>query len=750
MKKNLLYLLIVLFAINVNAQKSSFWKSVSLEETSKVSRNIEHKNTEGEKYYTLNTLELKQSLINVSNVHSKSAGTIVSLPNLNGELEQYEIWENSNFDPILQAQYPDIRAYSGKGITDKSASINFSLAPIGIQTAVFRTGKDTEFIESYDKEATVYAIFSSKNSHSGTTTFKCGVTDNNLNFSPIANTNRSSGGQLKTMRLAMSCNGEYAQHFGGTVSGALAGMNASLTNINAVFERDLAIHLNLIANNDILVYLNAATDPYSDGATGSDNDVWNLEIQNTLSSVLGNAAYDVGHLVCKTGGGGNAGCTGCVCNDDDVNDLTDKNKGSGFTSPESNTAAPAGSVFDFDFLAHEFGHQFGANHNFSYAFENSGAQVEPGSGCSTMGYAGVTNWDVQPHNMLQFSTKSIEQIQTSMATKSCPVNVAASNTPTVNAGVDYTIPKGTAFKLTGTASDADPNDILTYSWEQNDSGTAATTGNDSEVWDTKLVGPTFRINQISNSPVRYMPKLEYVLNGQLTLSTNWESVSNIARNLNFTFTARDNYPGAGQTNTDAMIVSIVTTAGPFVVTSQATTGINYAGSSTQTITWNVNNTNTLAGSANVDILLSTDAGLTFTTTLASGVPNNGSASVTIPNITSADCRIMIKPTANIYYAVNSTPFAISAVASNTNFTFDDFALYPNPNQGNFTIKLNSTSTNKIDIKVNDIRGRQVFSNSYNNDGFFNENIQLKNIQNGVYLININDGTNNMTRKIIIK
>lgn len=747
MKKNLLFLLIVLIFGQVSAQKSSIWKSVSSESTSSITRKIEHQNTKGEKYYTLNTLGLKQSLSNASNIHSKTDGTIISIPNLKGEIEQFEVWENSNFEPALQAQFPDIRAYSGKGITDKSANISFSLAPIGFQTTIFRTGKDTEFIEAFDKAATVYVVFSTKNSHSGTTTFTCGVKDKNLNFSPIQNVNRSSGGQLKTMRLAMSCNGEYAQYFGGTVAGALAGMNASLTSINALFERDLAIHVNSIAGNASLIYLDALTDPYSDAAIGSANDVWNLELQNMLSSTIGNAAYDVGHLVCNTGGNGNAGCIGCVCNDDDITDQTDLNKGAGFTSADN---TPEGSVFNFDFLAHEFGHQFGATHTFSYEFEGSGTNVEPGSGCATMGYAGVTNWDVQPHNIIQFSTASVLQVQANMAGKSCPVNTPASAAPTVDAGADYTIPKGTAFKLTGSGSDADPNDVLSYSWEQNDDGTAATIGANSTTTDMKVDGPTFRLYLATSTPIRYMPKLEYILYNELTTPSNWESVSNVARNLNFTLTARDNHPGVGQTETDQMVVTVVETSGPFEVTSQNTTGITWPQGSTQTITWNVNGTSSLAGSSNVDVLLSTDGGLTFSTTLASSVANNGSTTITVPNVSSSNCRLMIKPTGNIYLAVNLEEFEITAVASNTDFTFDDFALYPNPNQGNFTIKFNSTSTEKIEIKVNDIRGRQIFSNNFSNNSFFNENIQLKNIQNGIYLININDGLNNMTRKIIIK
>ena len=597
MKKNLLYLLFILFAGQLSAQKSSVWKSISTQETSKLSRKIEHKNTEGEKYYALNTSEMKQMLATTSVIRSSTTGTIVSIPNLNGQIEQFEVWENSNFDPVLQAQYPEIRAYSGKGITDKTASVSFSLAPIGFQTVVFRTGKDTEFIESYDKAATVYVVFSTKNSHSGTTTFSCGVKDNNLNFSPIQNTNRSSAGQLKTMRLAMSCNGEYAQYFGGTVAGALAGMNASLTSVNALFERDLAIHVNLIANNASLIYLNAATDPYSNAAIGSANDVWNLELQNMLSSTIGNSAYDVGHLVCNTGGNGNAGCIGCVCNDDDITDQTDINKGAGFTSADT---TPEGSVFNFDFLAHEFGHQFGATHTFSYEFEGSGTNIEPGSGCATMGYAGVTNWDVQPHNIIQFSTASVVQVEANMAGKSCPVNTLTSATPVVNAGADYTIPKGTAFKLTGSGSDADANDVLSYSWEQNNDGTAATVGTNSTTTDTKVDGPTFRLYLATTEPIRYLPKLEYVLNDELTNPLNWESVSNVSRNLNFTLTVRDNHPGSGQTNTDNMVVTVDATVGPFIVTSQNTTGIIWPQGSTQTVTWNANGSSSLAGSSNVE------------------------------------------------------------------------------------------------------------------------------------------------------
>ena len=114
------------------------------------------------------------------------------------------------------------------------------------------------------------------------------------------------------MRLALSCTGEYAAYHGGTVEGALAAMNATMARVNGVFNRDLAVQLTIIANNNLVIYTDAATDPYSDADTGVDGD-WNTELQSTLTNVIGNANYDIGHLFGATGGGGNAGCIGCVC-----------------------------------------------------------------------------------------------------------------------------------------------------------------------------------------------------------------------------------------------------------------------------------------------------------------------------------------------------------------------------------------------------------------------------------------------------
>ena len=213
-----------------------------------------------------------------------------------------------------------------------------------------------------------------------------------------------------------------------------------------VFEKDFGLHLNIIAQSTNVIFYNATTDPYSAGAVGAKG-AWNAELQNTLSSRLtgvgttlaaNNAAYDIGHLFGASGGGGNAGCIGCVC-DDDTAILTDTMKGSGFTSP--GTGLPQGDKFDIDYVAHEMGHQLGGNHTFSDGSEGTGVNVEIGSGISIMGYAGITLYDLAPNSIDKFHAKSIEQIQANLITKSCPVvtNIAANNaTPVANAGLDGT------------------------------------------------------------------------------------------------------------------------------------------------------------------------------------------------------------------------------------------------------------------------------------------------------------------------
>jgi hypothetical protein len=387
------------------------------------------------KLFDLDINPLRQELFSV--VDRTAHSTIISLPNTDGQIEQFEVFEASNFAPDLQARFPAIRAFSGKGITDKYATLKLSISPQGIQTMVFRTDKENEFIEPYSQDHLIYAVFKSHR-NPGQLPWTCSTPDQRLAVD--INTelhggivNRSTG-DLKTMRLAQSVTAEYSNYFGATsaaqVSLVLAAINATLARCNGVYEKDLAVHLNLVAASTNVIYYNPSTDPYDPASTGAGG-TWNAQLQSTLTSVIGEANYDIGHLFGASGGGGNAGCIGCIC--------VNGSKGSGFTSPAD--GIPQGDNFDIDYVVHEVGHQMGANHTFSYSNEGTGVNKEIGSGITIMGYAGITAQDVAPHSIDIYHEASIAQIQANLSTKTCPVTSAISNsTPSVASPVRLPMP----------------------------------------------------------------------------------------------------------------------------------------------------------------------------------------------------------------------------------------------------------------------------------------------------------------------
>lgn len=625
------------------------------------------------KLFDANITPLRQELFKVvGNAQSHSA--IIALPNADGAIEEFEIFEASNFEPALQARFPEIRAFSGRSTTDPSAILKLSYAPQGIQTMVMRTnGRPAEFMQPYSADHSVYAVYKSQQSANRlgwtcSTVDERVVTGLNQQVSNAGITGRS-GGDLKTLRLAQSVTAEYSNYFGATsaaqVGLVLAAVNATLTRCNGVYEKDLALHLNLVANTTSVFYYSAATDPYSAASTGAGG-AWNNELQSTLTSVIGEANYDIGHLFGASGGGGNAGCIGCVC--------TNGSKGSGYTSPAD--GVPQGDNFDIDYVVHEVGHQLGANHTFSMSNEGTGVNMEPGSGITIMGYAGITSYDLAPHSIAYYHAASIAQIQSNLATKTCPVTTTITNaTPAVTNIGNFTIPKSTPFALTGAATDANTGDVLTYSWEQYDNASSSQTNASSVASATKASGPNWISYAPTTSPTRYFPKLATILaggtvSGPLTggdASANTEALSSVARTLNFRCTVRDNAPysstapvSVGQTQFSSTTVTVSSASGPFAVTAP-NTAVSWAGNSTQTITWSVASTTAAPVScANVKISLSTDGGQTFPTVLAASTPNDGTEALVIPNTPSTTARIKIEAVGNIFFDISNANFTITA------------------------------------------------------------------------------------------
>lgn len=698
--------------------------------------------------YSFDGQIFKQQLANAPDRFSGQSGKIISIPNVEGKMEQFEVWEASNFTPELQSKFPEIKSYVGKGIDDPYAYLRFSLSPQGIQTMTLRAGQ-SEFIEPYTTDNSRYIVFNSKVHRAlGAQAFECTTEDtsalsNDLMNMVGENTGKSSAGVFKTFRLAQSCTGEYGLYFGGTVAGAMAGINATLTRVNGVFEKDFALNLILIPNNEVIIFTDPNTDPYSP-PSGMNN--WNSQLQNLLNTVIGAANYDIGHLFGRSGGGGNAGCIGCVCNN--------SNKGSGITSPGS--GGPEGDNFDIDYVAHEMGHQLGANHTFSFGYEGTGANVEPGSGSTIMGYAGITSYNVQAHSDDYFVYKSIEQVQVNLQNKPCANNttITGNTKPTVSAGPNYDIPKGTAFKLTGEATDPD-GDALLYNWEQADSGTQSTTNQNSRVKFTKTIGPNFRSNPHLTSPTRYFPKFDYVLTTPVNetesyWTARWESITTVARTFNFKFTARDNNPAGPQTATAATKIN-VRDAGPFKITFPTENANVDLSSGTMTVQWDVAGTDqSPINTTNVRILFSSDNGASFIE-LASSTPNDGSETVNFPigTVAGTNARILVEAVDNVYYAV-SRKFNLNGQMGTSDINAFSIGIYPNPNNGQFYVKSPNVATGNVKTTIYDTAGRIVYNQNQNHFGGNYEQSYNLRLPAGVYIIVIQSANDKTTEKLIIK
>ena len=647
MKINHLIFILLLFYLNgVNAQ--DFFRKLDKDKINILQNDGYYEKNLPSKY-VLMSFEIDRFKNNIG-LQSNLKKRLIKIPNATGRYSRFLLEESSNFETKLAQKFSMIKSYSAQGIDDPTSVAKISIGSDGFHAIIFSGNEETLYIDPYSKDSKTLMVYKKSHLVKDKDDFTCKVEGLSRKRIGQKNTTQiTNDGKLRIFRLALACTGEYSQfhlanqNVSATASekrkkaAVLSAMNTTITRVNGIFERDLAVKMVLVEANDKIIFLNASTDGFSNDNSDDLID----ESQTICDTTIGSDNYDIGHTF-STGGGGLAGL-GVVC--------IAGQKGRGITGSSS----PTGDSFDVDYVAHEIGHQFGANHTQNNECNrNLSTAVEPGSGSTIMGYAGICYPDIQNKSDAYFHAVSIAEMwSTIQGSAICASVVAINNSPpTADAGADFNIPKGTPFVLKGNAIDPDGVSGLTYSWEQIDNEVAP-----MPPIATNVVGPMFRSLKSKISPNRYMPALATVVAG--SASSTWEVLPAVKRDLNFSFLVRDRHEGGGSTARDNMKVSVENSE-EFTVTTASSAVIWYPGT-TQTITWNKGTTNLAPiNCQNVNIKLSIDGGITFPIILKTNTPNDGSEVVVVPDTPSTTSRIMVEAADNIFYNINTTNFTINS------------------------------------------------------------------------------------------
>lgn len=634
----------------------------------------------------LEVAALKDLLKTAPAEDGSKAGTppvLLPLPLPDGSFERFKIEESSVLAPDFAALFPDIKSYRGQGIDNPLVTMRCDISTTGFHALILSGDNPINLHPAGDIDPSMYvSYFGSDIQSSDVQCLVREIHSINPGSSQMVAPQTSVGPSMRTYRIAIAADWEYCnQYGGGTTAGTVSSINTWLNGANAIYERELDIHFNLVNDTDVIYStergFTAATDPYDN----SNVSTMLNQVRPDLRDNVGQANYDIGHVLGQIGGTGGSGIAfiGVVCSNTNFNNLGPL-KGGGATL----VGGTVGNSVALGVWVHELGHQSGANHSFNGTLgncgggnRNAGTAWESGGGQTIMSYAATCGSDnITNTPSMRFHSGSYTEITNyiSAGATCATTSATGNNSPTVNGGPDVTIPKNTPFTLTATGSDPDTADgpNLTYAWDQVDSGGTlypqnGTSASYNDAADpATTTRPIFRPFSPSSPSSRTFPRLTYIRNNANDppdlasgLQTA-EELPRVGRTLNFRVMIRDNRASGGGVNEDSVVVTVSGTAGPFLVTAP-NTSVTWIGGTTQTITWSVNSTNIApVNCANVKITLSTDGGQTFPTTLIASTPNDGSESVTVPSISSTLARIKVEAVGNVFFDMSDANFTIAA------------------------------------------------------------------------------------------
>lgn len=613
----------------------------------------------------INKSSLKHFLLNEVGMEYSGKSAKINLPMPDGKFSTFDIVESPVMEAELAAKYSDIKTFRASSPTMYA---RLMISDRTIQIFINSPEGDILLEHLYDDQ---FALFNSNAIKLDETlpVLSCGTHDlkqiihrHSTDASLLSRTTSVNPVDLRTYRLALSSTAEWtnsASLGGGTVASALDKMVQSVNILNANYEKDFAIHVNLINNNDRLIYTDENTDPFDNPTVGMQIIPLNTFATNQR---IGSRQYDYGHVftIGCSDVGGVASLAG-VCNSEI--------KGSAVTCWYTSDIAYVCNRI----MCHEMGHQFSATHTFSNCNGNeSGASAwEPGSGTTIMSYGGlcgnglnvITGAPPHPNFFHSGSVEQVYQFTRIYDGKNCGSSKTTTNSPPVAEILSpsgLTIPANTPFRLKGKGSDETPS-ALTYSWEQFNPGSyGPQLGQPSLTED----GPLFQVLFPSNNPERIFPNWLAIIN-----TDNYdrkEVLPSVTRGMKFRFIVRDNFPGSGGVDYKDISFDVLNTGSAFAITYPTKPGDKLFKNSCNLITWDVAKSDRFPiNCKKVNILLYTKRDWANPIMLKANTDNDGSEIVSIPDLPNDNtARIEVASVDNIFFDVSNDNVELQAADEN--------------------------------------------------------------------------------------
>ncbi len=616
----------------------------------------------------------------------------VAIPLPDGTVVNVSVVQTELLDDNYKDSLPDARTWDISSDDPRIAGGTMSFNVFGYNIMLIMTDGSITYIDPKNENGTERYYISYNDKHEHKEGINCDVDHEQLaaskSFSAkLVSTLTNTG--IRQYRIAPVATVAFHDRFGWLNGSKSVGntwnyMYNLINRSSFIMKRDLSVQLKIVGNAWALVPQNKIDDvslrPDLDpqgNIVGFTHKGQSQIIEDNLSHVnqkIGVTNYDMAHVFDNhidnlknpdRFPSGLAG-VGVTCHNGGDSQYLWHNKAAGYSDLGGSNNL---NNFAISVLAHEIGHQLGADHTFSSDSCGDGtiteSAVEPGSGTTIMSYAGICASDnvesaealVQVERM--FHAKSVEDVHKHVHNgtgASCGTQVNFNRNPKVDLDEmrqnRLVIPARTPFILDG-VNVVDPDGQGTYhAWEQ--VLPRPTSGPSRLNQDTGDNGLVLSYPPLTRSTQRIVPSLEAL---QSTQRVDGEVVPSRSRNqLRFRFLARDNIGGVGYDNVD---IKVHDTGRPFRIYQPSTTQV---AAGALTVQWDVAGTNLPPIScANVDIAASQNNGRIFTT-LLTNTPNDGTETVNIPSwLATNQTRIRVKCSTDIFFAMSATnPAAYTA------------------------------------------------------------------------------------------